>query len=130
MVFPVNTEEVSCVLKYAYKSNIKVTPRGSGTGLVGGTVPTERGIILDLSKMNKIINLDKSTFTVEVESGVVLNQLQQYVENEGLFYPPDPGEKTATEGSKIWRNQRLCKKVRSCSSKWHNFKLRRRYYKK
>ncbi len=104
LVFPVNTEEVSCVLKYAYKSNIKVTPRGSGTGLVGGTVPTERGIILDLSKMNKIINLDKSTFTVEVESGVVLNQLQQYVENEGLFYPPDPGEKTATIGGNISTN--------------------------
>lgn len=104
LVFPVNTEEVSNILKYAYKNNIKVTPRGAGTGLVGGTVPTERGIILDLSKMNKIINLDKSNFTVEVQSGVVLNELQQYVENEGLFYPPDPGEKTATIGGNISTN--------------------------
>ncbi|MBM6838463.1 FAD-binding oxidoreductase, partial [Clostridium saudiense] len=104
LVFPVNTEEVSNILKYAYKNNIKVTPRGAGTGLVGGTVPTEREIILDLSKMNKIINLDKSNFTVEVQSGVVLNELQQYVENEGLFYPPDPGEKTATIGGNISTN--------------------------
>ena len=104
LVFPINTEEVSQVLKYAYKNNIKVTPRGAGTGLVGGTVPTERGIILDLSKMNKIINLDKSTFTVEVESGVVLNDLQQFVEKEGLFYPPDPGEKNATIGGNISTN--------------------------
>ena len=54
-----STEEVSKIMKYAYENNIPVTPRGSGTGLVGAAVPLEGGIVIDLSKMNKILELDE-----------------------------------------------------------------------
>ncbi|MGG7179069.1 FAD-binding oxidoreductase [Clostridium paraputrificum] len=104
LVFPISTKEVSDILKYANDNLIHVTPRGAGTGLVGATVPTERGIILDLSKMNNILNIDEENFTVTVEPGVLLRDVQLYVEERGLFYPPDPGEKKATIGGNISTN--------------------------
>ncbi|NLK96280.1 MAG: FAD-binding oxidoreductase [Clostridiales bacterium] len=104
LVFPISTEEVSGVLKFAYNNKIPVTPRGAGTNLVGSTVPTDGGIVIDLSKMNRILQLDKETFTATVEPGVVLKDFQEYVEKEDLFYPPDPGEKTATIGGNISTN--------------------------
>ncbi len=104
LVFPDSTQEVSEILRYAYENGIPVTPRGAGTNLVGSTVPVKGGIILDLSKMNRILELDRETFTATVEPGVVLEDFQAYVEQEGFFYPPDPGEKTATIGGNISTN--------------------------
>lgn len=104
VVFPLTTEEVSGVLKFANENEIPITPRGAGTNLVGSTVPLNGGIVLDLSKMNKILELDKETFTLTVEPGVLLKDVQSYVEERGLFYPPDPGEKTATIGGNISTN--------------------------
>lgn len=104
LVFPNSTEEVSKILEFAYKENIPVTPRGAGTGLVGGTIPTEGGIVLDLSRLSKIIDLDEDSLTIEVEAGVLLKDIQSYVEERGLFYPPDPGEKNATIGGNISTN--------------------------
>ncbi len=104
LVFPVFTEEVSGVMKFAHTNGIPVTPRGAGTNLVGSTVPHGEGIILDLSKMNRVLEIDRNTFTAVVEPGVVLQDFQQLVESEGLFYPPDPGEKTATIGGNISTN--------------------------
>ena len=104
LVKPVSTEEVSEILKYAYKESIPVTPRGAGTNLVGSTVPDHGGIVLDLSLMNHILEIDEETLTATVESGVVLEDFQNAVEEIGLFYPPDPGEKTATIGGNISTN--------------------------
>lgn len=104
LVFPVSTEEVSNILRYAYEQNIPVTPRGAGTNLVGSTVPHGNGIVLDFSRMNRILELDKENFTATVEPGVVLEDFQKYVEQQGLFYPPDPGEKKATIGGNISTN--------------------------
>lgn len=104
VVRAVSTEEVSKVLAFANENNIPVTPRGAGTNLVGSTVPLSGGIVLDLSEMNHILELDKETFTATVEPGVVLQDFQDYVEKEGFFYPPDPGEKTATIGGNISTN--------------------------
>lgn len=104
LVFPVSTEEVSAVMRFAHANNIPVTPRGAGTNLVGSTVPHGEGIILDLSLMNHVLEIDHSTFTAVVEPGVVLQDFQKLVESEGLFYPPDPGEKTATIGGNISTN--------------------------
>ena len=85
VVFPKSTEEVSQILRYAHDNNVPVTPRGAGTNLVGSTVPTGQGIVLDLSYMNKIIELDKETFTATVEPGVILEDFQSYVEENDLF---------------------------------------------
>lgn len=104
LVFPESTEEVSGILKYAYDNNLPVTPRGAGTNLVGSTIPSGNGIVLDLSLMNHILELDKETFTATVEPGVILEDFQSYVEEQGLFYPPDPGEKKATIGGNISTN--------------------------
>jgi len=104
VVFPVTTEEVSAVMKWAYANSVPVTPRGAGTNLVGSTVPEHGGIVLDLSRMNRILDFDPQTLTVTVEPGVILADLQAYVEERGLFYPPDPGEKQATIGGNISTN--------------------------
>lgn len=104
LVFPLSTEEVSGVLRYAHAGGVPVTPRGAGTNLVGSTVPVRGGIILDLSRMNRILELDRDTLTVTVEPGILLQDLQAYVEGEGLFYPPDPGEKASSIGGNISTN--------------------------
>ncbi len=99
-----NAEEISAIMKYAYENSIPVTVRGSGTGLVGGAVPVEGGIMINTSLMNQILELDDKNFTITVEPGVLLMDLAAYVEENDLFYPPDPGEKSATIGGNISTN--------------------------
>lgn len=96
--------EVSKIMKYAYQENIPVTVRGAGTGLVGGSVAVMGGILLDMSLMNQIIELDKINLTLTVEPGVKLFEIYECVEKEGLFYAPDPGEKRASIGGNISTN--------------------------
>lgn len=97
-------DEVVEVMKYAYAHNIPVTPRGQGTGLVGGSVAKEGGIMLDLTRMNKILEIDEENLTLTVEPGVLLMEIAPAVEGLGLFYPPDPGEKSASIGGNINTN--------------------------
>lgn len=104
LVFPQSTEEVSKILKYAHTHDIPVTPRGAGTNLVGSTVPVDGGIILDFSHMDKVLELDENTMTITVQPGLLLQDLQKYVEERGLFYPPDPGEKASSIGGNISTN--------------------------
>ena len=103
LVYPLSTEEVSAVMRFAWENRIPVTPRGAGTNLVGSTVPGG-GIILDLSRMNRILDIDPATFTATVEPGVLLKAFQARVDSLGLFYPPDPGEKASTLGGNISTN--------------------------
>lgn len=104
LVFVKSTDEVSKILSYAHRNQIPVTPHGAGTNLVGSTVPADGGIILDLSLMNRVLELDADTMTVTVEPGILLQDLQTYVEENGLFYPPDPGEKASSIGGNISTN--------------------------
>ena len=99
-----STAEVSAVMKYAYEKNIPVTPRGQGTGLVGGAVPLCGGVLLDLSGMNKILELDEVNMTLTLEPGVLLMEVVKFTEEHGFLYPPDPGEKSATIGGNISTN--------------------------
>ena len=99
-----STEEVSAIMKLAYSRNIPVTVRGSGTGLVGGAVPIHGGILLETSKMNKILSLDPNNLTVTVQPGVLLMELAAFAEEHDFLYPPDPGEKSATIGGNISTN--------------------------
>ena len=104
LVFAQSTQEVSAILKFAHSNNIPVTPRGAGTNLVGSTVPHNGAIILDLSRMNRILEIDKENFTATVEPGLILEDFQKHVEGLGFFYPPDPGEKRASIGGNIATN--------------------------
>ncbi|MBQ9804363.1 MAG: FAD-binding oxidoreductase [Lentisphaeria bacterium] len=104
LVKALSTAEVAAVMKYAAAHNIPVTPRGSGTGLVGGSVAICGGILLDLSGMNRFLELDEENMTLTLEPGVLLMEVGKFVEEHGFFYPPDPGEKTATIGGNISTN--------------------------
>lgn len=97
-------EEIAAIMKYAYEHTIPVTPRGAGTGLVGSSVAIEHGIMIDTTLMNHILELDEENLTVTVEPGVLLMELGAYVEEHDFFYPPDPGEKSATIGGNISTN--------------------------
>lgn len=98
------TEQVSKIMSLAWERVIPVTVRGSGTGLVGAAVPVCGGILLETTKMNKIIELDRDNMTVTVQPGVLLMELAAFVEKNDFLYPPDPGEKSATIGGNISTN--------------------------
>ena len=98
------TDEVSAVLRYANANRIPVVVRGSGTGLVGASVAVHGGIMLETIGMNRILELDEENLTVTVQPGVLLMELAEYVQERGFFYPPDPGEKSATIGGNISTN--------------------------
>jgi len=90
VVFPLSTSQVSRVLKYANDNRIPVTPRGGGTNVSGGSIPIKGGIVLCLTKMDKIIEINKTNLNATVEPGVVLQDFQKALGKEGLFFPPDP----------------------------------------
>jgi glycolate oxidase len=99
-----NTEDIAAIVKLCYENNIPVIPRGAGTGLTGAAVALHGGVLIDMSKMNKILDYDMENFVVRVEPGVLLNTLAEDAKNQGLLYPPDPGEKFATLGGNVSTN--------------------------
>ena len=98
-------------MKYAYEQTIPVTPRGSGTGLVGSSVAIKHGIMIDTSLMNQVLELDEENLTITVEPGVLLMELAAYVEEHDFFYPPDPGEKICNDR---WKYQYKCRWYACC----------------
>jgi len=94
VILPTNREEVAEVLKLANRERVPVTPRGSASGLSGMCVPAEGGIVMAMSKMNKILEINKEDRLAVVEPGVITNDLQVAVEAQGAFYPPDPASQT------------------------------------
>lgn len=90
VVLPESTADVSAVMKFAFANRIPVVPRGAGSGLAGGCTPIHGGIVVDMKRMNSILEIDKSNMTAHVEGGVVLGDFVKKVERMGLFYPPDP----------------------------------------
>ena len=106
------TEEISAIMKICYENTIPVTPRGAGTGLVGACVPIAGGIVINTTKMNKILEYDLNNFVVKIQPGVLLNDLAEDCVSRGLMYPPDPGEKFAAVGGNVSTNaggMRACK---------------------
>lgn len=99
-----SAEEISKILSYANQKRLPVVTRGAATGLVGGAVAIQGGIMVETLLMDKITELDEENLTVTVEPGVLLMDLSKYVEDRGYFYPPDPGEKSATIGGNISTN--------------------------
>ncbi len=96
--------EISKIMRYCNDNKIPVTVRGSGTGLVGGCVPLEGGIVLETTLMDQILELDEENLVLTVEPGVLLMDIASYIEPKGYFYAPDPGEKSATIGGNIATN--------------------------
>lgn len=90
IVWPNNTADVVKVMKYAYEKEIPVVPRGAGTGVTAGAVPSKGSIVLSFEKMKKIIEIDAENLNVLCEPGVINGKLQRELEWTGFFYPPDP----------------------------------------
>ncbi len=101
VVFPVSTEEVSGVMKFANRYSIPVTPRGAGTGLSGGAVPAFHGIVMSLEKMNRILEFDAANMMITVEPGVITGEIQKLADRHGLVYGGDP---CSSESSSIGGN--------------------------
>ncbi|WP_059104805.1 glycolate oxidase subunit GlcD [Shouchella shacheensis] len=105
VVAPRTTEEVAEVVSVCREERVPIVPRGSGTNLCAGTVPTEGGIVLLFKHMNRILDIDQENLTVTVQPGVVTLDMIHAVEAHGLFYPPDPSSmKISTIGGNINEN--------------------------
>jgi len=90
VVFPSSEDQISQILKFASQELFPVTPRGSGSGMTGGSVPVQGGVVMVLNRLDRIIEIDSDNFYTRVEPGVITGDLHSAVEAQGLFYPPDP----------------------------------------
>jgi glycolate oxidase len=105
VVLPSTTEEVSKVLAYAHAHTIKVVARGAGTSLCGGALPAEDAIVVGLSKMNRVLEIDYVGRTARVEAGITNLAISDAVAGHGFFYAPDPSSQLAcTIGGNIATN--------------------------
>ena len=99
-----STEQAAAVIKLCAEAGVPVTVRGAGTGQAGGSVPVEGGVVLSLKGMDQILEFDEAARTLRVQPGVLLQDVKAEAEKHGLYYPPDPGEKTATIGGNAATN--------------------------
>ncbi|MBD2847226.1 FAD-binding protein [Paenibacillus sp. IB182496] len=90
VVYPVDTAQVSAIMKVLARHRIPVVGRGSGTNLCGGTVPLEGGVVMVMHRMNRILEVDLDNLTATVQPGLITKDFIAHVEGLGLFYPPDP----------------------------------------
>jgi glycolate oxidase len=95
VVVPGSAEEVAAVVQAARRASVPIVPRGSGTGLAGGAVPAEGGIILSLARLNRILKVDLANRIAIVEPGVINLEVTRTVAKHGLFYAPDPSSQAA-----------------------------------
>lgn len=89
IVFPASTEEVQAIVKIANQHNLAITPSGGRTGLSAGAVATKGEIVISLDRMNKVVEYYPADRMVKIQAGMVTEQLQQYAEQHGLYYPVD-----------------------------------------
>jgi glycolate oxidase len=95
VVLPRTTEDVAKVLKYCSQNRLKVVPRGAGTSLCGGALPSEDAVVIGISRMNRIIEVDFENRTITVETGITNLAITEAVSAEGFFYAPDPSSQLA-----------------------------------
>lgn len=96
IVVPGDTSEVAEVLKVANRERLPVVPRGAGTNISGGSVPIKKGLVLSMSRFDRILEIDEQNLTATVQPAVVTANLHAAVECRGLFYPPDPSSLSAS----------------------------------
>lgn len=102
VVHPASTAEVSRIMKLANQHEVAVLPRGAGSGFTGGTLPVAGGIVMVMTRLDKIIEIDEENLIATVEPGLVTEDFQKAVEKVGLFYPPDPASlKFSTLGGNV-----------------------------
>ncbi|MBE6017058.1 MAG: FAD-binding oxidoreductase, partial [Lachnospiraceae bacterium] len=107
-----SAEEISKIMRYCNEQNIPLVVRGSGSGLAGGSNCKYGGVMLSVMRMNKVFPVDHKNQTITCQPGALLLDVQAAALAEGLFYPPDPGEKTASIGGNVITNAGGMKAVR------------------
>lgn len=104
-VRPSTSEQISRILRLANEERFSIVPRGSGTGLSGGALPSEHSVVLLTNHWTRILEIDQDNLTVLVEPGVITGTLHQAVEKLGYLYPPDPGSSSiCTIGGNVAEN--------------------------
>ena len=101
VVLPGNPEEVAAVVGWCYAHDVPVVPRGGGTGLTGGAVPTEGGVVCLLERLRGVRELEPALWRIYPEAGVTTRHVQRLARENGLLFAPDPG---ASEQSQIGGN--------------------------
>jgi glycolate oxidase subunit GlcD len=101
VVLPSTTEEVAAVMRWCYEHEVALTPRGGGTGLAGGAIPVQGGIVIGFERLNKVRAFDPLLWRMHVEAGVTTADVQRLARESGLRFPPDPG---AAEISQVGGN--------------------------
>jgi glycolate oxidase len=93
VAFPCSASEISAIMQLASQELFPVIPRGAGTGMTGGALPVQGGLVLVTSRLNRILEIDRENQVAVVEPGVITGKFQAAVRKEGLFYPPDPASR-------------------------------------
>ncbi len=101
VVLPATTEEVAAVVRWCYEHDVPLTARGGGTGLAGGAIPVEGGVVVGFERLNRVRQFDPLLWRMHVEAGVTTGDVQRLARESGLRFPPDPG---AAEISQIGGN--------------------------
>ncbi len=102
VVFPGSTSEVSEIMKLATEFGFPVVPRGAGTGMTGGSLPVQGGLVMAMSRFDRILEVDEGNQVAVVEPGVITGRFQDEVRKADLFYPPDPAShKFCTIGGNV-----------------------------
>ncbi len=101
VALPGSAQEVAAVVRWCYAHDVPIVPRGGGTGLVGGAVPSEGGVVLSLERLRGVRRLEPALWRIEPEAGVPTREVQRLARENGLFFAPDPG---AAEQSQIGGN--------------------------
>ncbi|HLO00695.1 MAG TPA: FAD-binding protein, partial [Pyrinomonadaceae bacterium] len=105
VVFPASTDETSAVMKILARAQVPFTPRGAGTGLSGGALSLDHGVVIEMARMRKILNIDEANRIAVVQPGVVNAHVSRAVARLGLHYVPDPSSQpTCTIGGNIAEN--------------------------
>ncbi|AJE03219.1 FAD-binding oxidoreductase [Geobacter pickeringii] len=105
VVLPGSEEEICRILALCHGAGVPVTPRGSGTNLSGGSLGRPEGVVIQTSRLNRIVEIDEENLTATVQPGVITSTLHKAVEAQGLFYPPDPGSMNiSTIGGNVAEN--------------------------
>ncbi len=105
VVFPESSEQISELVRLANEEKFALIPRGAGTGLSGGSIPTEDSIVLVMTRWRKILEVDIDNQTILVEPGVITEMIDLEASKYNLFYPPDPGSiKVCTIGGNVAEN--------------------------
>ncbi|HEY3962400.1 MAG TPA: FAD-linked oxidase C-terminal domain-containing protein [Gaiellaceae bacterium] len=101
VVLPATTDEVAAVMRWCYENDVPLTARGGGTGLAGGAIPVNGGVVIGFERLNRVRQFDPLLWRMHVEAGVTTGDVQRLARESGLRFPPDPG---AAEISQIGGN--------------------------